>query len=297
MREIALLSLFSLLLAMVLPGAAWADVPQELLRWINQERRAAGAPPLRLSAPLSQAAQWHAREIARRGGTLRLPAGTAEVLHERIQKAGYDAHEWTESVQASTQDLETMLRHWRSSDAETFRKLLDPQFRDLGIGLDRLDGMPLYVFIYAVPQAENFSRETASLRDLAKVRAGMLATVNAERRKAGVPPLTANARLDQAAQRHAEDMLARDFFAHESPDGKTVRQRAKEAGYDWRAIGENIAEGQISVAEVMKTWMNSPGHRRNILDRDFKELGTGLALGRSGNGWRVKWVQAFGTRK
>jgi uncharacterized protein YkwD len=285
-----------LLFAVALPGAARSDVRQDLLRLINQERQAVGAPPLRLSPSLSQVAQWHAGEIARRG-SLRLPAGTTDAVHERIRKAGYDAHEWTESLQASSQDVETMLRHWQRSDPGTFRKLLDPQFRDLGLGVDRLDGLPLYILLYAVPQAEHFSRETTGLRDLGQVRSAMLAAVNAERRKAGVPPLTASSKLDQAAQRHAEDMLARNYFAHESPERKTVRERAKEAGYDWRAIGENIAEGQTSVAEVMDTWMHSPGHRRNILDRDFKELGVGLALGRNGSGWRVKWVQAFGTRR
>ena len=92
-------------------------------------------------------------------------------------------------------------------------------------------------------------------------------------------------------------MLARAYFAHESPEGKTVRERSRDAGYDWRAIGENIAEGQLSVAEVMDTWMHSPGHRRNILDRDFRELGVGLALGRSGDGWQVEWVQTFGAKQ
>ena len=58
-----------------------------------------------------------------------------------------------------------------------------------------------------------------------------------------------------------------------------MRERSRADGYDWRAIGENIAEGQFSVAEVMDTWMHSPGHRRNILDPGFKELGVGLALG------------------
>ena len=76
-----------------------------------------------------------------------------------------------------------------------------------------------------------------------------------------------------------------------------MRERARDAGYDWRAIGENIAEGQTSVEEVMDTWMHSPGHRRNILDPDFKELGIGLAFGNSAGGWRVEWAQAFGTRK
>jgi uncharacterized protein YkwD len=289
--------LLFLLLAAIFPTAVSRDIRQELLRLINRERQAAGAPPLSLSPALAQVAMWHAGEIARRGGSLRLPASTAEALHERIQKAGYGAHEWTESLQASNQDVETMVHHWRKSDPDTFRKLLDPQFRDLGLGVGTLDGVPLYVFLYAVPEAEYFGRETRALSDLGRVRSELLAAVNAQRKRAGVPPLTANSRLDQAAQRHATDMLARNYFAHESPEGKTVRERAKAAGYDWRAIGENIAEGQTSVAEVMKTWLNSPGHRHNILDRDFKELGTGLALGRSGGGYKVEWVQVFGARR
>jgi len=92
-------------------------------------------------------------------------------------------------------------------------------------------------------------------------------------------------------------MLARRYFAHESPKGETVRERSRAAGYDWRAIGENIAEGQLSVNEVMDTWMHSPPHRKNILDPNYKELGVGLALGRSGNDWKVEWVQTFGTKR
>ncbi|HSG41107.1 MAG TPA: CAP domain-containing protein, partial [Thermoanaerobaculia bacterium] len=60
--------------------------------------------------------------------------------------------------------------------------------------------------------------------------------------------------------------------------------------------GENIAEGQLSVGEVMDTWMRSPGHRSNILDKSFKELGVGLAMGRSGGTHRVLWAQNFGAR-
>jgi uncharacterized protein YkwD len=214
-----------------------------------------------------------------------------------MKQAGYDAHEWAESLQAATGDASRVLRNLREGDASIWRKLLDPQFRDLGIGTGRLDGVPLYVFLYAVPEAEHFGRETRSLGDLAQVRAAMLAAVNVERKRAGSPLLTANPKLDLAAQRHAADMLARHYFAHESPEGHTVRERSKDAGYAWRAIGENIAEGQTSVAEVMSTWMHSPGHRRNILDRDFKEFGAGLALGRSGGGYKVEWVQTFGARR
>lgn len=272
------------------------DLRQELLRLINAERQRVGAPPLRLSDTLIQVAEEHAAEIAQRG-SLKLRAGSTEDMRERMQRVGYQAHAWTESLATSPGDPATVLRNWRQGDPGGYRELLSPEMRDLGIGLDRLRGTPLYIFLFAVPQGDYFARGTSGLRDLDRVRAEMLARVNAARKEAGAPPLRANPKLDLAAQRHAEDMLARDYFAHQSPEKKTVRDRARDAGYDWRMIGENIAEGQFTVDEVMDTWLHSPGHRRNILDPGFKELGVGLALGRSGGRYRVTWAQAFGTKR
>ncbi|HEX9942839.1 MAG TPA: CAP domain-containing protein [Thermoanaerobaculia bacterium] len=274
---------------------AQEDPRQELFRLLNAERQRAGAPPLRLSSALTRAAEDHAAEVARRGSLQR--AGDTEAMRERLQRVGYDAHAWTESLATSTGGPETVLRNWRRGDPETYRKAMASEVRDLGMGLGRLKGTPLYIFLFAVPEGDYFARGTSGVRDLDRVRAEMLARVNEARKKAGVPPLRSNARLDQAAQRHAEDMLARNYFAHRSPEGKSVRERARAAGYDWRAIGENVAEGQFSVDEVMDTWLHSPGHRRNLLDPDFKELGVGLALGRSGRTYRAVWAQAFGARR
>jgi uncharacterized protein YkwD len=301
MRAAALLLTLALTtLLPAVPRPAAADDPRpELLRRINAERQHAGSPPLRLSPLLARAAQEHADEIAARG-SLKVRAGSTAQMHERLERLGYASHAWTESLASNSGSLETVLRDWRQHQPDTWRKLMAPDFRDLGIGLGRLDGQPLYTFLFAVPEGEWFAAETAPLRDLAKIRAAMLARVNAERKRAGVRPLAANTRLDLAAQRHAADMLARRYFAHESPEGKTVRERAKSAGYDWREIGENLAEGQLTVAEVMDSWMHSPGHRRNLLDPGFRELGVGLALGRGGtgeSGFQVEWVQTFGTRR
>jgi uncharacterized protein YkwD len=283
----------TLLLVFLLPAASrGADPRGELLRLINAARSAAGAPPVRLSPELTRAAQEHAAEVADRG-SLKLRAGSTEAMRERLNRAGYLAHAWTESLASNSGTLEEVLRDFRRDDPETYRKLLLPEFRDLGIGLARMKGAPLYTFLFAEPQADYFARRTAGLHDLARVRAAMLARVNVARQTTAYP-LRQNAQLDLAAQRHAEDMLARHFFAHENPEGETVRERARAAGYSWRVIGENIAEGQLSVDDVMETWMQSPGHRRNILDRDFKELGVGLALGKSDGAWRVVWVQTFG---
>ncbi|MFB6836816.1 CAP domain-containing protein [Streptomyces sp. NPDC056361] len=119
----------------------------------------------------------------------------------------------------------------------------------------------------------------------------VIALVNAERAKAGCGPLTANATLTRAAQGHSDDMAARDFFDHTNPDGKGPGDRVTAAGYPWSTYGENIAMGQQTPEQVMDAWMNSSGHRANILNCDFKEIGIGIHS--SGGPY---WTQVFGAR-
>ncbi|MFI1166760.1 sigma-70 family RNA polymerase sigma factor [Streptomyces sp. NPDC020801] len=122
--------------------------------------------------------------------------------------------------------------------------------------------------------------------------AQVVALVNKERAAAGCAPLTEDPQLDAAAQGHSDDMAARNFFDHTNPDGKDPGQRITAAGYRWSTYGENIAEGQQSPESVMNSWMNSPGHRANILNCAFKNIGVGVHKG-SGGPW---WTQDFGTR-
>ncbi|MFE2011435.1 CAP domain-containing protein [Streptomyces sp. NPDC059491] len=119
----------------------------------------------------------------------------------------------------------------------------------------------------------------------------VIALVNAERAKAGCGALTANATLTKAAQGHSDDMAARDFFDHTNPDGASPGDRVTAAGYPWSTYGENIAMGQSSPEQVMESWMNSPGHRANILNCDFKEIGVGIH-----NSGGPYWTQVFGAR-
>ena len=114
----------------------------------------------------------------------------------------------------------------------------------------------------------------------------VITLVNDRRAQAGVRALRFDPALARAAQAHAEDMLARNYFDHVSPDGRRFSDRAAAAGYQGFATGENIAQGQRSAVEVMNAWMNSSGHRRNILSSDSNEIGVGVA-GRT-------WVQVFG---
>ncbi|MGC9379911.1 CAP domain-containing protein [Streptomyces sp. MH13] len=123
--------------------------------------------------------------------------------------------------------------------------------------------------------------------------ARVLALVNEERAAAGCSPVTANSRLTRAADDYSDVMASSGVMSHTGPDGSTMASRVEAAGYQWSTLGENIARGQADAASVMDSWMNSPGHRANILNCSFKELGVGVHFG-DGGPW---WTQNFGTSR
>jgi uncharacterized protein YkwD len=123
-------------------------------------------------------------------------------------------------------------------------------------------------------------------------RAEVLRLVNVERERVGLSPVTHNQTLEDQATQYACELIYYDFFAHENPvTGTHLDDRAEEFGYDYFMIGENLAAGQSSPAQVMADWMASEGHRANILQGQFTELGVGV---RTGGEFQTYWVQEFG---
>ncbi len=102
------------------------------------------------------------------------------------------------------------------------------------------------------------------------------------------PALTWNDKLESISIAHSQDMYDKKYFNHTAPDGADAGVRMDRAGYKWKAYGENIATGHRSEEEVIKGWLSSPGHCRNIMNKDYKEMG----VGRKGS----LWTQTFGTR-
>lgn len=120
----------------------------------------------------------------------------------------------------------------------------------------------------------------------------ILALVNQERSNAGLAQVARNATLEDQAEEYACEMIAQNFFAHENPvTGSTLKDRAASFDYQFMVIGENLAAGQQTPQEVMTAWMNSPGHRANILDSRFTELGVSVRIGGQ---YGIYWVQEFG---
>jgi uncharacterized protein YkwD len=123
--------------------------------------------------------------------------------------------------------------------------------------------------------------------------AEVVARTNAERARHGLPPLTPEPMLAAAAQAHSVDMAARRFFDHRNPEGLQVSDRVEAFGYRYATVAENIAAGQPTPAAVVEGWMNSPGHRRNILSADVTQIGIGFAP--SSDIYGCYWTQVFGT--
>lgn len=107
------------------------------------------------------------------------------------------------------------------------------------------------------------------------------------------PPLAWNSKLFDAAAGHALDMANNNYFSHTGLDGRTFSQRMANAGYAWRAAGENIAAGQTTVAQVMDSWLQSPGHCANIMSGNFADIGVACAKNDAST-YKQYWVMDLG---
>lgn len=118
----------------------------------------------------------------------------------------------------------------------------------------------------------------------------VLDLVNQERKKAGVPALTLSDQLTNIATIKAKDMADKGYFSHDSPTYGSPFDMLKHFGVKYSYAGENIAAGQKTAAEVMNSWMNSSGHKANILNKNYTQLGVGYT---TGGEYGTEWVQLF----
>lgn len=128
----------------------------------------------------------------------------------------------------------------------------------------------------------------------------VLRLVNVERANAntGLKPLVLSDKLNQVAYSHSQDMALSDYFSHTGANGSSPQDRAYKAGYQYSRFGENIAAGYVTPEEVVAAWMTSQGHRANILNPNYKEMGVGYYYLESDTGninYNYYWTQDFGT--
>ncbi len=122
-----------------------------------------------------------------------------------------------------------------------------------------------------------------------KLESEVVILVNQERAKAGLKPLKLDPALSKVALTKSEDMLNNNYFSHQSPTYGSPFDMMKKFGIKYKTAGENIAKGQKTAADVMKAWMNSEGHRKNILNPTFTDIGVGYVS----SGGKTYWTQMF----
>ena len=139
-------------------------------------------------------------------------------------------------------------------------------------------------------QQEQQKQEEAAVKDESSYADEVIRLVNKEREKAGLSSLEANKELTSAAEVRAKEISK--VFGHTRPDGNSFNTAAKEAGFDGDYIGENIAGGRMTPADVVEGWMNSEGHRKNILRPEYNYIGVAY-LHKSNSEYGRYWVQIF----
>lgn len=247
---------------------------------VNSERARAGVPPLSLDAQLAAAAQAHAGEMAA-AGRLGVESARGISVFQQVTTRGYAYVSIAEHLVSGPRTPAEFFDYCMASE-QTRSPLVDPVFTAFGVAHVDAPTGTYWTALWARPLTADGLARTAS---------EVIALTNAERAAAGLRPLVVDQRLTAAAQAHSADMVTRGFYSHTSPDGSEPWDRARAAGATHRGIGENIACGQRSPAEVVQGWMNSPGHRANILKPDFTHIGIGYAGGGSAGSY---WTQLFG---
>lgn len=136
-------------------------------------------------------------------------------------------------------------------------------------------------------QSENTDK-IEQTKDASQFEQKVVDLVNQEREKQGLKPLTLNKKLSDVARTKSKDMMDKGYFDHNSPTYGSPFDMMKQFGIEYTTAGENIAKGQQSPEDVMNAWMNSDGHRKNILNPDFTEIGVGYVKGDT-----TYWTQQF----
>ncbi|ROM79106.1 hypothetical protein BK654_06975 [Pseudomonas brassicacearum] len=221
--------------------------------------------------------------------SLALPIGFRGGLRDSLKDSGYQAQAVRSIRLTDARDAEEAFEMLADEHCSA---LLDNQYTDIGV--NRVGNE--WRVVLAQPMGGG------QVNDAASADKNLLAQVNAARarsrmcgrqRFAAARPLSWNAALGAAAQGHSRAMARGNYFAHQDPDGRSVADRAKSAGFRGRRIGENIAAGQGSPNKAMQDWLASPGHCANLMNPMFTQVGAAYATdSRSDAG--VYWTMVFG---
>ncbi|HEX5042400.1 MAG TPA: CAP domain-containing protein [Candidatus Polarisedimenticolaceae bacterium] len=253
-------------------SASPEQVGESLLSEIRAARARASVPPASEPAAASRVARERAEEAAGLPARRRLSSGTSTV--EALRKAGLtrivEAREYMQEQEGYADAAAAAVRGFR--DHPLWRRALDLEVTAIGAGAAQArDGTVIAVVLLL---------EEEPVRDLREMESETEKAVNRVRARHGLRSLVPDPALIRVARAHSEDMVRRHYFDHEDPEGRRAADRVTAAGISWSKVSENLAMNagmDDPVARAVEGWMDSPGHRANILDSAVTHTGVGIA--------------------
>lgn len=271
------------------PAHAQADEAARLVQLINAVRAAPERCDGRQAPPVPP--------LAPQAALARVRLGFGRFLDQALEDAGYPV-ECADVIEVNgPEDAAGTFAALRASRCGA---LLDPGFASIGV---RRSGTAWQIVLARPAPQDTFRQLRPDWEDVGKAVLAAVNTVRGQRQMCGdarydaAAPLTWNPALGRAALAHSRYMSAQRHFSHRARNGSMAAERAQQAGYRWRRIGENIASGQESPQEAVAGWMASPGHCANIMNPAFTEMGAAYALDPQRKHAVIFWTQVFGTPK
>ena len=243
----------------------------QLFKLINDERKKSGLNEYKTETQLQNAADQRVKEIA--NGIRKSTA----LKDNNIQFASYSEGSIITDMTAE-QVFAQMLKSQRNL-------ILNNKFTHAAASVYESNGKKYWLMIYVVSRNDSIIKQELNIQ---KERDRVAELCNEARKQNNVSvSLILDAKLSEAAQKRAEELIK--LFSHTRPNGTSFSTVLKEYNITYKTAGENIANGQFDADDVMKSWLNSPGHRANILQKNFVKIGVGVF---EYNG-RLYWVQVF----
>ena len=243
----------------------------EILKMINEERKKAGLTEYKTENSLQNAANQRVREIANGVGK------STALKDNNIQFSSYSENSIIANMNVND-IFNQVLKNNRSL-------ILSKTFTHAAVGVYENNGKKYWVMMYVASRNNDITREKL---DIDKERKRVTELANIARKDNRVSSsLTLDSKLSEAAQKRAEELIK--LFSHTRPNNTSFITVLKDYKVEYTTAGENIANGQADADDVMKSWLNSPGHRANILNGKFGKIGVGVFEYNN----TLYWVQIF----
>jgi uncharacterized protein YkwD len=274
------------------PKVELSKEEQRILELTNEERAKKKLAPLRVQPILCRVARAYSDDMAKQGKMQHELDGKTH--RQRVTEAGYKNSGAGENLGRSNISPEAVVKGWMESKGHR-ETLLDPDYTETGIGVvDDGKGVLYYTQLFGIPKEKAGEGKKKPAGKLSPEEQKILDLTNEARKKVKLAPLKINFTLIIAARGHSRNMAKQRKMDHKL-NGKGPAERIKDAGYRAAYYGENIAFGfgEFGAPEkIFQGWMDSKGHRKNILTATFREIGIGTYTNDAGE---MFYTQVFGT--